>query len=250
MASDTATLALNGEIFLEDFVSAIEQFQKLMVGLECAVVGSERIEWRIEGLESGSAIITLRGAADSNPQEVRSVVRAYETVAKTASRGQPIPFGEAVRKPLARLRSLVNGRITSLRLETDRFDAELTGQEATKATTGKSVYGAVEGRVQSLSSRGLLRFTLYDAADDYAISCYLRDGSEDVMRNAWGRLVSVEGRIKRNPETGRVSTVRDVTETGVIILEEDGDWRDAIGCAPALVGPLSPEEAIRRGRDE
>ena len=155
-------------------------------------------------------------------------------------------------RPLLRLQGLLNRRITSLRLETDSLDVELFAGGI--ATGGQEeslpVYGAVEGRIQSLSNRGLLRFTLYDASDDHAISCYLRPGCEDTMRKCWGKAAIVEGVLRRHPKTGRVSTVRDVTEGDVrIIGEEGGDWREAIGCAPAKRGSISPEEALRRGRD-
>ena len=43
-------------------------------------------------------------------------------------------------------------------------------------------YGAIEGRVQSLSQRKGLRFTLYYQEFDRAVSCYLSEGQEERMR--------------------------------------------------------------------
>lgn len=238
---------------MPDFALAVEQFMKLVNGLEQEVASQAHIDWKLEALEVGSAIITIRGVSESHPKQVQSVITAYEKVGRAIQRGRPLPYGERIQKPLEKLRGLLNGRITSLRLETDSFDAEVFAQDALPVERDEFVpiFGAVEGRIQSLSNRGSLRFTLYDANDDHAVSCYLRPGCEDKMRNAWGKMAIVEGRMRRDPKTGKVSTVRDVTPDGVSILVEDrGDWREAIGCAPAKPGSISPEEAIRRGRDE
>lgn len=50
-----------------------------------------------------------------------------------------------------------------------------------------SAYSAIEGVVQTLTSRRGLRFTLFDSLHDQAVSCYLEDGQEELMRGVWGR---------------------------------------------------------------
>jgi hypothetical protein len=165
-----------------------------------------------------------------------------------------IPFGRKVADPDHKLCGLMNGRITSIRVETRRLDAEVFSshkQSIRGESDSVTSFGAVRGRIQSLTSRGTLRFTLYDAEDDHAISCYLREGSEDVMGTAWGKLAFVEGIIRRDSRSGKVSTVRDVSQDGVQVVQDEGifHWRDATGCAPAVKGSISAEEAVRRGRE-
>jgi hypothetical protein len=94
-----------------------------------------------------------------------------------------------------------------------------------------------------------LRFTLYDLLHDDAVSCYLEEGYEDIMRTLWGKLVTVEGIVKRDPLTGAPQTVRQITKVEPMPEVEPESWRRARGIVP--IGPrgLMPEKAIRRLRD-
>jgi hypothetical protein len=152
------------------------------------------------------------------------------------------------------LTSIINGKIKSVRFETPETDVEVFSSPTvmeyiliTKLPEGS--LGAVRGRVQSMSNRGQLRFTLYDLVDDRAISCYLSPGSEDIMREAWGKVAMVEGYVRRDPETGYATTVRGVQDIKIIHEGRLGDYREAIGAAPGFLGDTLPEEIIRRSRD-
>jgi hypothetical protein len=149
---------------------------------------------------------------------------------------------------------LVGGKIESIRFETDDFDAEVLSPSVRLPAPEEAVvtYGAVEGRIQSMTNRRGLRFTLYDLADDHAVSCYLREDCEDTMRHGWGKMAVVEGLVRRDPQSGRITTVREIQPNGIQLVEpgERDSWREAIGCAPATEGGILPEEAVRRGRDQ
>lgn len=257
MRKNTATIALNGDVSLDDFAIAVGAFSKLMKSLSGQVAKSAKVEWIVESLEISSAIATVRGVSTTDPDDfdsIEDVIEAYERVGRAAQSRRTIPFGPNVRKPVSDLAALLNGQITSLRFETEEFDAEIFSPSirgAANTTESDVTQGAAQGRVQSMSSRGGLRFTIYDSIDDHAISCYLSPGCEDQMRNAWGRLAIVEGLIRRNPITGLISTVRDIGPHGIVVLEESNPngWREAVGCAPARTGSISAEDAIRRMRD-
>jgi hypothetical protein len=97
----------------------------------------------------------------------------------------------------------VCGRSVSAGVEALRFEtaeAEATVREAAllglavAAPTATESYGAVTGRVQTLTSRSGLRFTLYDRLYDRAVACYLAEGQESLMREMWDQLATVEGR--------------------------------------------------------
>jgi hypothetical protein len=111
------------------------------------------------------------------------------------------------------------------------------------------VYGAIEGRIQTLTNRGSLRFTLYDTHNDKAVSCYVAEGQEDLLRDVWGRRALVEGRIRRDSQTGRPLTIRDVRR--IVPLPEPEPYRfyEARGILPLMPGEEMPEERIRRLRD-
>ena len=124
------------------------------------------------------------------------------------------------------------------------------GNRDTKRVRFAPYYGGVEGRVQTLTSRGSLRFTLYDLFYDRAVSCYLSEGREDLMRDAWGRYVLVEGMVYRDPVGGRPTSVRRVTGDTILTEPEPGrSYVDARGALRQDASGLSPEEAIRRVRD-
>lgn len=258
MPKSTATIALNGEIRLADYSTAVQAFTQLMSALSKEVARNAKVEWYVEALEVSSAIATIRGVNTVDPGDdrcIEEIIDAYEDVGEAAQKRKDIPYGEPARAPLSKLLSILNGRVTSVRFETETFDAEVfSPQQLAASATGmgrETIHGAAQGRIQSLSNRGSLRFTLYDSIDDHAISCYLTPGNEDFMRNAWGHLAIVEGMLRRNPVTGLISTIREVSAENVILLDEGGpdDWREAIGCAPPMPNSISPEQAIRRMRD-
>jgi hypothetical protein len=154
---------------------------------------------------------------------------------------------------------MINGTIKSMRFENPDDDVEVIHREVSvtkepeeprRPRKTQVVMGAMRGRVQCLSNRGGLRFTLYDLIDDKAISCYCSPGYENKMRDAWGKIAVVEGRIHRDPETGRATTIRDVKDVVPVPECKPGDWREALGAAPGFLGTALPEEVIRRSRDD
>jgi len=97
------------------------------------------------------------------------------------------------------LKVLQGGRVEALRYETAEIDAVISAEpEDRPRSTVIEAYGAIEGRVQTLSRHGGLRFTLYDTLNNRAVSCYLaEDFDQELMRNAWGRRAIVEQRHQR-----------------------------------------------------
>jgi hypothetical protein len=257
MAKDTITLALNGDITLDDFSVAIREFLNLVNGLRVDVAANKQIEWLIIELDAGSALTTVKGVvenADDLP-EVEKVADAYLDIGYAIRDRKPINYSHPTQKAAHNLMALVNGRIRSLRFETPERDVEIfkppeLEKELERVGTLEQSYGAVRGRVESMTRHNHLRFTLYDLVDDRAISCYLSAGSEEVMRDAWGKIAMVEGIVHRDPETGHATTVRSVTDVRVIQEGKPGDWRKAIGVACGFLGNDLPEDVIRRARDE
>lgn len=256
MASDTATLILKGSISLRDYTVALEGFFALMKSLADDVANGAEIEWEVTSLEAASAHTTVRGIPKSGwaMAGVERVVDAYHEVGNAMRAGKPIPYSVQTRSAAQRIASVLNHKITSLVFETVAEDVEVFSPDATipakleRPHLAQVCHGAVKGRVQSLSNRRALRFTLYDLLHDNAVSCYLLPGNEDKMRQAWGRLAIVEGIVRRDPFTGHPASIREIKDLHVV-PERTGTWRDAMGVAPAKPGSISPEEAIRRVRD-
>jgi hypothetical protein len=109
-------------------------------------------------------------------------------------------------------------------------------------------FGAIEGRLQTVSNRGSLHFTLYDTMNDRAVSCYLEADQDEILRDLWGERVTVEGSITRDANTGRPLTIRQIRRVRPI-ASRFGSFREAMGASPWYLSEVRPEEAIRKIRD-
>lgn len=255
--SDTVTLALQGEVSLAEFSAAVTRFNALIAAL-AADSHVEDVTWQIDALDYSSAITTARGISlnGGDPQRIDRVVNAYNEVGQALEQGVTIPFPKPVQKEAEGIVELLKGssEIEAVRFETAESDAII--REPTTATDqpsptpkAKASYGSVTGRIQTLSSRNALRFVVYDHIHDRAVSCYLVEGRESMMRQMWDRVATVEGWITRDPTTGRPLTVRQVSEVTPLTEVGPADYMKARGALPRNADDPSPETQIRRLRD-
>ena len=250
MADNTLTMALMGDVPLREFASAMGDFNALVTNLSAEVGSGAEIEWVIDSLETGSAIATVRAFSES-PEAIDNVIAAYVTVGNSLHSNAPIPFSEKVSAPATRLTRLLNGHITSLRFETAKSDVIVTGHygEAQREVSNPyKAFGTLKGKVQTLSSRRGVKFTLYDAIFDKAISCYLKEEQEDTIREYWGKKVLVSGVISRDAETGKPYSIKDITGIQLVKASEPGSYKLAKGIWRLKEGE-TPESAIRAARD-
>lgn len=252
MPRDTITLRLSGDVFLDDYVKAIRKLDSLVTALARDVAQGVEVEWTIDDLAAGSAATTLRGLAKEEDQQpaVEQIVRAYENVGTSMERGWDIPYSRDVVAAARGIADVLDGRIDEILFETDEMEALITSAFTSPSGRGKASifsYGAIEGRVQTLSSRTGLRFTLYDVFGR-GIPCHLQKGDEELMRGAWDKWVVVEGRIRRDA-TGKPISIRKISNVEIREPGEPQGYRKAKGVLRAGPNAPSPEEAIRRLRD-
>lgn len=258
---NTLTLALQGDVSLDDLASALAGFRDLVNSLTEEVDPACSVRWLIENLETGSAIATARGdvSREDDRPKVVEVIRRYEHVGQALEARGPFPFSTRIAQSAQQiLRVIEGGRVRAVRFETAAEDHEVSADSAradvlappaTGAKKLQPALGAVRGRVQSISNRGGLRFTLYDLIEDRAVSCYLEPGQDEGMRDAWGKCAVVEGLVRRDAATGRATVVRRARVTTLPEAHPRG-FREAIGAAPPVrPGGMSPEEAVRKTRD-
>ena len=250
MVNRTMTLALNGEVPLSLFAEAIMHFRGLVDALTHEISPAAKIEWLIEDLVSSSAVATVRG---ESPQidAIDPIPSAFLAVGRALADGRPVPYSPRVANEALAIAAVLNGKVTSIRFETDEDDATVsnpTGQGRRATLIGS--YGAVEGRVQTHPSRNSLRFTLYDAQHDRTVSCYLQEGRHDMMRDAWDRRALVEGWVSRDGVTGRPVTIRRIQHVTLLDDVVPGTAIRAVrGIAPLSSDDPSAVEVIRRLRD-
>ena len=236
-------------------------------------VGSPGLDWVVDDLQVSSAHATARPSSDT--QAAQKVVHAYAVVGSALENRTPVTVSRRVRRAANKLVSIQDKRVRAVRFETAEKDSVIpTGQSETrrllsapkgKETTAMTVmegpsgalavithspsFGAIQGRIQTLSNRGTLRFTVYDLLYDKAVGCYISEGREQLLRNVWGRLASIEGLVTRDPINGRPLAVRQVRNISLVQGSPDApNYEDARGAGPSLT-KLSPEDAIRRVRD-
>jgi hypothetical protein len=253
MADNTVTLVLEGDVPLIDFAQAIAGFNELVAALS-EDTGSPSLIWLMDDLQISSTVATAR--SNGNAREVASVVHAYAEVGVAYQTGQPIRYSEKAKRATEKIVSITS--VNRVRFETATQDILIPTERTLalplpvrpllKISTFSPAFGAIEGRVQTLSNRNGLRFTLYDVLYDKAISCYLQEGKEDAIRNLWGKLAVIEGIVTRDPATGRPLSIRQIAD--VTPLPEPYStalYREAAGCVSP--NDLLPEDVIRRVRD-
>lgn len=209
-----------------------------------------RIRWVLAGLDYGSAGATARAEPldDESAEWVPRIIDGFIDAARRVHRGEvgSQPLLRAVRD----LTDVASGE-NRVVLETADDDVLFSGPVPVVAAatdqpdTTKSL-GTVRGRVETLSQRKHLRFTLYDLATDKAVGCYLNPDDEDQMRHAWGRVADVTGQVTRDATTGRPLSIRRVTSVQIVEEGTPGGYRRAKG---AIGGTEPAEKVIRRIRD-
>ena len=243
MSKDTVTFALGGRVEVQELAEGIGVLHRLIA----ALTPSKDVAWVVEDLQPGSAVATLRGEA-KDPAKVASIVDAYGDIGGLLERGETLHYGSRIVQAANALRKLAQ-TVEYVRLETPDNDYTIYGNgQAEQQGIMKSV-GAITGRVQTLSNRGSLRFNLYDTVHDRAVGCYLQQGQEELIREAWGRRVRVSGRISRELSTGRPVVIREILAVEILEDVAPGSYRLAKGAVPWNVGDKMPEEVIRQLRD-
>lgn len=244
------TMALNGEVSLEDFAQAMAHFRGLVDALKADVSPRARIDWLVDELEHDGAVATVRGISPTM-DAVEPVSIAYLVVGRALADGRRVPYSTRVAQEAAALARLLGGPITSIRFETGADDVTVVDPAGVgERPPISAAYGVVQGRVQTLTSRQSLRFTLYDAVHDRAVACYLDADQQELMRNVWDRRARVEGWVTRDTATGRPMTIRRVRQITLVDDVAPGSaMLAARGIAPLGPGDPSAVEAIRRLRD-
>lgn len=250
MASRTATLYLEGQVSLASYAQALSNFHRLLQALSSEVGDGSSVTWAVDALEGGSTLTTVR-ASDLDDAAIAPILIAFETVGRSLAARTLPPFSPAVTQPANDLVQLLTQDVRSLRFETESEEFvvdggfAVAGDPVSQGLRPTAAYGAIEGRIQTLSNRGSLRFTLYDVLEDRAVSCYLSESQTDDLRGLWGQRAVVEGWVRRDA-TGRPITVRGITGLSPLPELRADLWQSARGAVPRPPGAPVAEQAIRR----
>lgn len=257
MNNDLLTLTLDGDIPLDLFARAVTHFKDLVVALSDEASDDQVVEWHIEHLQSGSAIIEIRPYAD-DIEIIDRIVRAYDEVGEALANREPVPFSQAVANAAYGLTGLLNGKITGLALQTryNRFTiTEAAPIQHTTAAAHRPAWGEVRGEVGGITRRPNaqdtpnVQITIYDELFGRAVACHLGPGWHDKVTQYWGKRIAVTGLVYRDAQSDRPYKVREITSINILRLPSGEYWR-ARGAIPWQLGDEPAEASIRRLRDE
>jgi hypothetical protein len=248
MANDIITLALSGDVPLGTFDTAVRHFTALVNAITSDLAIPD-IEWGISALETGSAIISIRGESN-DIAGIEKAVRAYSSVGKALEEQRPVPYSERIAREAIAIAGVISERVPYVRFETLESDATIYSKTPQNVVSPIVIStGAIEGKIQTLTNRKGLRFTLFDTLHDKAVSCYLQEGQEDLMRQSWGKRSIISGKISRERFSGRPVSIRDISNVELLPESAPGSYLKARGIVPRLPNSPRPEEVIRRLRD-
>lgn len=248
MANDNLTIVAEGDLRIRDLELLFERFGKLIRALSSEVAHEGRIEWTVDDLRSGSAILTAKGISHDQDAVVRTV-GAYGNVADALARGETPEYSQRVVRSAENLRKLLNGHVTTLRFSTPENEWAVSSPTQRPQKNLKPRFGAIKGWIQTLSARQSLRFTLFDSIFDQPVSCYITEDQLEQARRAWQHRVIVEGRIWRDAETGRPTSIREIETIKIQPVPPPGTYQRARGALQDFAGEEPAEQTIRRLRD-
>jgi hypothetical protein len=220
----TITLKLQGEkITAEKLRSSIGAFYGFVDEVASQVSGVKKpIKW-IVTIKKGSIILTNEPELIENlsPQVQRNIFeniqKGIDTLKKEAER--PPFYTDRALEYLETLASIPHGRgngLTGIDISIDRDKYPLTKEVLAHVDSLLGVYskalGSIEGKLQTLSERGGLKFIVYDALTDKGVRCYVAEELMPDATRAFGKRVYVYGMIhydnKGNPKTIKVEELR------------------------------------------
>lgn len=252
MPDNTLTLYLDGDVSLSEFAETIRHFSSLVDLLSRELASDSKINWVVDDLQAGSALASVVGVS-SDEGAVLRVVEAYENVGRSLQRHEPIPFPESIAREAVAITKVLGDKIVSVSFQTASEASVVYGDydiEKQVASGALLSFGAVKGKVQTLSSRGKLKFTLYDPLFDKPVTCYVKEGTlQNRLKEIWGQNVTVYGRVAREPEHGRALSVRDITRIEDDVNMQSGSYKAARGAFNWSEGDEPAEVTVRRIRD-
>lgn len=260
MITKSYTLQLDGTVTLDRFASAIDAWRTALVDISKEVGQEHILGIYIEDLTSGSALVisSIMFDAEVPAQQFTSDF----TKVGTRARGEKVvDFPKSLQKAANLLRSVAAADPSGITIASDTADVlifptidrkteSLVSRELIPSSPSVETYGAMRGRLQSVSSRSGLKAVLYDDLFDKAVRCSLTKEQHETVRELWDKHVVVEGLIRRDRITGRPLSMSNIWN----IREDERDptslaWLKAFGVLAGVEPDVPVEESIRKVRN-
>ena len=248
----TISLEVTGQLDLDAFAAAVAGLRELAVALSSDLAPHANVRWELEDLKFGSASVTLRAESNSIAA-TKLLTRTYSEIWNDIALDRKLSYSRRITDSARKLAALTKRtRVTGLRCATGSWTAKVTslGPNVGEVVDSVSSIGSITGQIESLSRRGDLHLTMVDDVFSSRVSLHLRNGQEELARQAWDIHATVNGTVIEDPGSGRPTDVRNVVSIRPIGGFEVGAWRQAQGAFPWNPGDPPAEQTIRelRGR--
>lgn len=250
-------IQLDGTVSLRRWSAILGAWNESLCEISMHVGEKHVLSISIDGLTYGSATAEVSAAFDAEPVAVQ-FTKTYDALGRGLRHGNladvPASLQSCGEKLLEATRIDGDGGVI-LSSETGDFvispDSKQVESASQRTVPDQVVaYGAVSGRLQSLSNRGALTAVVFDEVHDVPVRISLTDELRDVARELWDMNVVVEGRVRRAPDTGRPLSMTEVQSIQRIVKPKDPfAWRKARGVLAHIHPEKRSEQLIREARD-
>lgn len=227
MGSSTYTLSFDtNNLKLDYFVQTLEAWTKSIEAAAIFASQGETFDILVESVYDGSTNVAIAITASQEETHLRIVHdieqlnRGLQSNSIHALPKRTMDAASAfqrVRSMNPNVRVLVASPAEDFIIPSfDSSDGFTTVSGPTSKQKPLVSYGAIRGRVQSMSSRKGLKFTLYDHVFDKGVQCVVNEEMHDALERSWNKEVEVEGMISRDPDNGSPLSVRNIVRVELL----------------------------------
>ena len=259
MVATEITVSVEGQtpdLLAQPFLDAMGRSLEILRHLHASIAMRRRptLRWAISHMHIGSpAVMTLKALPPTTGKDVsQDVANRYVDGLDLLARGERLPdfFSEDALNATKRLADLTRGNerviIVSTALRSVQVSQRISVNVDEMVNRSYVSNGSVEGVMEMVTLHENTYFRIYDAIQGWGVPCYFRRESIDDVRNAFGKRVSITGRLRSDrlgkPEDMQVSDIR------ILGLEPLPTPSEVRGIATGMPGGLKAEEYLRRVR--
>ncbi len=239
------------------FLSVVTDTLAILHDIDAAVSGQRRglLNWRIADMSLSSPLgLTMVAESEQDSYSGREVITACtEGIRQLQSSAEAVPqyFSDKTLEQAKHLVSVLNGEIESVRLV-----AEWTRAAAPDQSLAANVdallpkehdeLGTLVGKLEMLSMHERTMFAIWEVISGARIECYIPEERLDEAHEAFGRRVSVSGKI-RYSKAGQPIRIHVEELRALRPQEELPQLKDLEGIS--ITGDVDPTDYIRGLRD-
>lgn len=206
-SKDCLTLDLEGSLPLEKFERAVVAFFDLVKEVtKEALHENQHVRWTVTVRAGGAILNAIPHYTEDVAPQVREILHAVPSGIRAIEKGvEEVPkfFNrEAIRavKKLGGLQALKPTDIMAVKIRSMSEKAVVTPRSVVAADSLISgqhqSYGAIEGKMQTITEREGFRFVVYDSLYDHRVDCFFDEELMDGAIASFRKRVRVSGLVQ------------------------------------------------------